>query len=68
MQENRPTQPVSAKLPGNREENSSSVMGQTGEYFDFFHDCGGFLSASSGVYRRQNEATGILSGTPFGAH
>jgi hypothetical protein len=32
-----------AKQLGNREEDMSSVMGQTGEYFDFFHDCGEFL-------------------------
>jgi hypothetical protein len=43
-QENQPTQLVAKQL-GNREEDKSEVLGQTGEYFDVFHDCGGFLPA-----------------------
>jgi hypothetical protein len=55
MQENQPTEPVLVKHLGNREEDTSEVLGQIGEYFNLFHYCGGFLPAPSGVYRRPNE-------------
>jgi hypothetical protein len=48
MQENQPTQPALAKPLGNREEDMNEVLEQTGEYFNCFHDCGGFLPALSG--------------------
>jgi hypothetical protein len=51
VEENQPTKLVPAKCLGNREEDTSEVLGQTGEYFD----CGGFLPAASGLYWRQHE-------------